>query len=91
MFRNVSPQKKVLRFGCKGKLSPRLIGPYEVIERIGPVTRERIHDMFQGSMLQKYRSDQSHVVLIKEIKVRPDLTYEENRLRFWHIRQSLSS
>ncbi|KAA3451196.1 reverse transcriptase [Gossypium australe] len=37
VFLKVSQWKKILRFGCKGKLNPRFIGPYEVIERIGPV------------------------------------------------------
>ena len=35
MFLKVSPWKKVMRFGKKGKLSPRFIGPYEVIEKVG--------------------------------------------------------
>ncbi len=37
LFLKVSLWKKVLRFGRNGKLSPRFIGPYEVIERVGPV------------------------------------------------------
>ncbi|KAG8471955.1 hypothetical protein CXB51_036468 [Gossypium anomalum] len=54
VFLKVSPWKKVLRFGRKGKLSPRFIGPYEIIERIGPVAYrlalppelDRIHNVF---------------------------------------------
>ena len=37
MFLKVSPWKKVMRYGKKGKLSPRFISPYEVIEKVGPV------------------------------------------------------
>ena len=37
VFFKVSPWKKVMRFGKKGKLSPRFIGPYEVIKKVGPV------------------------------------------------------
>ena len=37
VFLKVSPWKKVMRFGKKGKLSPRFIGTYEVIEKVGPV------------------------------------------------------
>ena len=38
VFLKISPWKGVLRFGTRGKLSPRYIGLYEVIERVGPVT-----------------------------------------------------
>ena len=59
VFLKVSPWKKVLRFGRKGKLSPRFIGPYEIIERIGlvayrlalPPELDRIHNIFHVSML----------------------------------------
>ena len=74
-----------MRFGKKGKLSPIFIGPYEVIEKVGPVAYhlalppelEKIHNVFHVSMLQKYRSDPSHVVSSDTIELRPDLTYEE--------------
>ncbi|KAE8668680.1 Detected protein of unknown function [Hibiscus syriacus] len=85
VFLKVSPWKKMLRFGRKGKLSPRFIGPYEIVKRVGPVAyqlalppeMEKIHDVFHVSMLRRYRSDLSHIVKPEEIKVRPDLTYEE--------------
>ena len=72
-------------FGKNGKLSPRFIGPYEVIEKVGPVAYrlalppdlENIHNVFHVSMLRKYRSDPSHVVPSGTIELRPDLTYEE--------------
>ena len=37
VFLKVSPWKKIMRFGRKGKLSPRFIGPYEMIEKVGPM------------------------------------------------------
>ena len=37
VFLKVSPWRKVLRLGKKGKLSPRFIGPYEILERVGPI------------------------------------------------------
>ena len=85
VFLKVSPWKKVMIFGKKGKLSPRFIGPYEVIEQVGPVAYrlalppelEKIHSVFHVSMLQRYRSDLSHVVSAETIELRPDLTYEE--------------
>ena len=85
VFLKVSPWKKMMRFGKNGKLSPRFIGPYEVIEKVGPVAYrlalpldlEKIHDVFHVSMLRRYRSDPSHIVSPKTIELRPDLTYEE--------------
>ena len=74
-----------MRFGKNDKLSPRFIGPYEVIEKVGPVAYrlalppklEKIHNFFYVSMLRRYRSDSSHVVSSETIKLIPDLTYEE--------------
>ena len=74
-----------MRFGKKGKLSPRFIGPYEVTEKVGPVAYrldlppelEKIHNVFHVSMLRRYISDPSHVVSLETIELRPDLTYEE--------------
>ena len=85
VFLKVSPWKKVMRFRKKGKLSPRFIGPYEVIEKVGPMAYrlalppdlEKIHNVFHVSMLRRYRSDPSHVVSSETIELRPDLTYEE--------------
>ncbi|KAF2302605.1 hypothetical protein GH714_039551 [Hevea brasiliensis] len=89
VFLNISPWKKVLRFGRKSMLSPRFIGPYKVIERVGPVAYrltlppelDKIHNMFYVSMLRRYRSDPSHVFSIKEIEIQLDLTYEEEPIR----------
>ena len=74
-----------MRFGKKGKLSPRFIGPYEVIEKVGPVAYrlalppelEKTHSVFHVFMLRRYRSDPSHVVSSEIIELKPDLTYEE--------------
>ena len=74
-----------MRFGKKGKLSPRFIGPYEVIEKVGPVAYrlalppdlERIHNVFHVSMLRRYRLDPSHVVSSNTIELTPNLIYEE--------------
>ena len=58
VFIKVSPWKKILCFGRKGKLSPRFIGPYEILERVGPVAYRlalplelaKLHDVFHVSM-----------------------------------------
>ncbi|GJU80941.1 putative reverse transcriptase domain-containing protein [Tanacetum coccineum] len=58
----VSPWKGVVRFGKKGKLAPRYVGPFEIVERVGPVAYRLklpqelscVHDMFHVSNLKKY-------------------------------------
>ncbi len=92
MFLKVSPWKRIMRFVRKEKLSPRLIGPYEVLERVRPLAYrlalpqelKKIYNVFHVSMLKRYRSDPSHMFLVEEIEVNPDLTflaYEIKQLR----------
>ena len=74
-----------MRFGQKGKLSPGFIGPYDILERVGPVAYklalppdlDKIHSVFHVSMLKRYRSDPSHVLLVEPLEVNLDLTYNE--------------
>ena len=81
----VSPWRKILRFGQKGNLSPWFIGPYEILERIGPVAYRlalppelvKLHDVFHVSMLRRYRSDESHILPVQEIQVQEDFSYDE--------------
>lgn len=89
VFLKVSPWKKVLRFGKKGKLSPRFIGPFEVIERVGPlayrlalpIELEKIHNVIHVSMLRRYCSDPSHVISQTEVEIQPDMTYGEEPVK----------
>ncbi|KAL5553282.1 hypothetical protein UlMin_040683 [Ulmus minor] len=75
----------VMRFGKKGKLSPRFIGPFEILERVGKVAYKlalppelsSVHNVFHVSMLKKYVSGPSHVLEHEPIQVNEDLTYEE--------------
>ena len=85
VFLKLSPWKGVVRFGKRGKLSPRYIGPYEIIERVGslayqlalPPELARIHNVFHVSMLRKYIADPSHVLQEQPISLTRDLSYEE--------------
>ncbi|XP_058006755.1 uncharacterized protein LOC131182126 [Hevea brasiliensis] len=89
VFLKVFPWKKVLRFCKKGKLSPRLIGPYEITERVGPVAYRlalpselaNIHNVFHVSILRRYISDPSHVILAETIGIQLDLSYEEELVK----------
>ena len=85
MFLKVSPMKGVMRFGKKGKLAPRYIGPFEIQSRVGEVAYilmllpdlSWIHPVFHMSMLRKYISDPSHVLQPQAVELSGNLTYEE--------------
>ena len=82
VFLKVSPSKGVMRFGKKGKLSQRYIGPFEILDRVGNVSYRlaalsHIHNVFHVSVLRKYMPDPSHVLEYELINVREDLSYEE--------------
>ena len=78
-----------MRFGKKGKLSPRYIGPFEILERIGvlayrlalPPNLASVHDVFHISMLRKYVYDPSHVIEFESLEVFENLTYEEKPVK----------
>ena len=79
------PKRGVIRFGKRGKLSPRYIGPLEVLERVGivsyrlalPPSLSSVHDVFHVSMLRKYTQDPTHIVDWGELVVNIDGTFEE--------------
>ena len=70
VFLKLSLWKGVLHFGRKGKLSPKYIGPFMIVEQIGSVAYRlelpsklaRIHDVFHVFMLRMYILDSSHVL-----------------------------
>nr|CAN74305.1 hypothetical protein VITISV_035483 [Vitis vinifera] len=76
VFLKVSPMKSVMRFGRKGKLSPRFVGPFEILERVGtlaykvalPPSLSKVHNVFHVSTLRKYIYDPSHVVELEPIQ-----------------------
>ena len=79
------PKRRVVRFGTCGKLSPRVIGPFEILERIGtiayrlalPPNMSGVHEVFHVSMLRRYSSDPAHVVDWGEIEVDTVGTFKE--------------
>ena len=73
-----------MRFGKKGKLSPRYIGPYRISKRIRSVSYKLelpqelvVHPMFHISMLKKGIGDPSLIVLIESVAIKDSLYYEE--------------
>ena len=84
VFLKVVPWKGLIRFQKRGKLNPRYIGLFRILERIGliayrlelPRHLERIHDVFHVSMLRKYISNPSHVVEASPVELREDLSFK---------------
>ncbi|GJQ89946.1 putative reverse transcriptase domain-containing protein [Tanacetum coccineum] len=81
----VSPRKGVVRFGKRSKLSPRYVGPFEIVERVGPVAyRLRlpqelvgVHDTFHVSNLKKCLADVNLHVPLEEVKIDKKLHFSE--------------
>nr|GEX47054.1 hypothetical protein [Tanacetum cinerariifolium] len=81
----VSSWKGVLRFKNKGKLSPRFIGPFKILKRVGEVTyvlelpkeMRRIHNTFHVSYLRKCLADGSSVITLDDVKIDMELTTRE--------------
>jgi hypothetical protein len=88
-FLRVSPTKGVVRFGVKGKLAPRYIGPFLILDRVGPLAYRLalppplagVHNVFHVSQLRRYVSDPSHVLQAEPLRVEQDLSYRERPLR----------
>ncbi|XP_075481226.1 uncharacterized protein LOC142521939 [Primulina tabacum] len=74
-----------MRFGKKVKLSPRFIGPFEILDRIGerayrvtlPPNLYRVHNIFHVTMLRKYVSNPTHVLCHEQLDLKPNLSYHE--------------
>ena len=85
VFLKVSPSRGVIRFGVKGKLKLRFIGPFEILDKIGPVAYRlalppnlgNVHNVFHVSQLRKYVFDPKHVIHHEEVEIQPNLRYEE--------------
>jgi hypothetical protein len=83
VYLKVSPIRGVQRFGVRGKLAPRYVGPYEIVEQCGPVAYRlrlptplsAVHDVFHVSQLKKCTRVPTEVVDQEQIQLEPDLTY----------------
>ena len=85
VFLKVMPKRGVVRLGKHGKLSPRFIGPFEILERVGtvayrlalPPSMSSVHEVFHVSMLRRYIPDPDHVLEWGKIEVDTNGTFEE--------------
>ena len=89
VYLKVSPWKGVQRFGIKGKLAPRYIGPYPIVERCGPVAYRlnlpanlsAVHNIFHVSQLRKCLRVLTEAVESDSIQLESDLTYVERPIK----------
>ncbi|MDV3191337.1 MAG: hypothetical protein Q8832_02795, partial [Candidatus Phytoplasma australasiaticum] len=85
----VSPWKGLTRFGKKGKLAPRYIGPFKILNRVGKVAYElalppqyqHVHNVFHVSLLKKYNLDVNHVIEYEPLEIQKDFSYMEQPVK----------
>jgi hypothetical protein len=89
IYLRVSPVRGIQRFGVKGKLAPRYIGPFEILENCGPIAYRlqlpaqlmAIHNIFHVSQLRKCVKVPTKIIDPQTIKIEADLTYTEHPIR----------
>jgi hypothetical protein len=89
VFLRVTPTTGVGRALKSKKLTPKFIGPYQILKRVGPVAYEialppnlaNLHSVFHVSQLRKYMSDPSHVITPDDIQLKENLSFEVPPMR----------
>jgi co-chaperonin GroES (HSP10) len=89
VYLQVSPMKGVRRFSIKGKLAPRYIGPYPILDKYGPTSYQVElpaklsggHNVFHVSQLKRCLKLPTDVVIEDTIPLEPDLTYKANPIK----------
>ncbi|WVZ76961.1 hypothetical protein U9M48_024869 [Paspalum notatum var. saurae] len=95
VYLRVSPMKGVHRFGVKGKLAPRYVGPFKITEKCGPVAYRlelpphlaAVHDVFHVSQLKKCLRVPEEEVDTSQVQIEPDLTYEARPIKILDQKQ----
>jgi hypothetical protein len=89
VYLKISPTKGVKTFGVKGKLAPRYIRPFPILEKCGsvaykldlPPSLARVHDIFHMSQLKKCLKAPVDVVLLEVTPLEADLSYPEHPIK----------
>lgn len=92
-YLKVSPIRGTRRFQVRGKLAPRYIGPYKIIEKIGavayrvelPPEMSDIHNVFHVSQLKRCLRVPEEQAPIEAIDLQPDLQYQERPIKILDI------
>ena len=87
----------MIRFDKRGNLSPRFIGPFEILEMVGtvayrlalPPSMSGVHEVFHVSILRKYTPDPAHVVDWGDITIDTYGTFEEGPVRIMDSRDQV--
>jgi hypothetical protein len=98
VYLKVSPMKGVTRFGVKGKLAPRYIGPFLVLEQCGPVayrlqlpeTLSAVHNVFHVSQRKKCLRVPDRTIEVTDVALEPDLTYSEHPIRVLDLKDRIT-
>jgi hypothetical protein len=98
VYLRVSPTKGVQRFGIKGKLAPRYVGPFEILKVCGPVAYRihllsqlaAIHDVFHISQLKKCIKVPTEIVESQAIEIEPDLSYIEQPIQILDTKERVT-
>jgi hypothetical protein len=93
VYLKVSPIRGVRRFGVKGKLAPRYIGPYQILSRRGEVAYQlslpenlsAVHDVFHVSQLKKCLRVPEEQLPVEGLEVQEDLTYVEKPVQILEV------
>ena len=91
------PKREVIRFNKRGKLSPRYIGPFEILEMVGTIgyqldlssSLSGVHKVFHVSMLRKYTLDPTHVVDWSKLIIDTYGTFEEGPVHIMDSRDQV--
>jgi hypothetical protein len=89
IYLRVSPTQGIQRFGIKGQLAPRYVGPFEILETCGPVAYRlqlppqlaAIHDVFHVSQIRKCIKTPTEIVNLETIKIESNLSYTKHPIR----------
>lgn len=95
VLQKISPTRGVIRFRNKGKLTQRFVGPFDIVEHVGPMVYRLslplmlagVHDVFHISQLRKYVQDEGHILDFSQL--RPDLSYEGRPISIWEKQEKV--
>jgi hypothetical protein len=98
VYLRVSPTRGIQRFGIKGKLAPRYVGPFEILKVYGPVAYRlqlppqlvAVHDVFHVSQLRKCIKTPTEIIDSQAIEIESDLSYTEHPIRILDTKERIT-